>query len=335
MAFDQARNQLVVFGGIDAAGVEVPAQTWLWTNSWTQASPSASPPARFGPAMAYDAKRKVVVVFGGGIDGGGGAPDLFNDTWEWNGTTWTPITTATKPPARAVGTMSFDAARGVMLLANGIVLDALMLPELVNDLWQYDGTNWTQLAAPTPLNERVFSPLAYDTTARQSDMFGGQSFGGGIFGDTWSWTGTEFVERYPATRPSDRGGHVANSSPDGAGIIVYGGRFGDGSVDLTSDLWSLRYENEQPREQCTVVTDNDGDGFPGCMDPDCWSPCTPLCSPGMQCDPAAARCGDGVCNAALENCRICAQDCTCTAACGDGFCDAPETQATCAGDCTP
>ena len=47
--------------------------------------------------MAYDAATGQLVLFGG-FDQQHGA-DL-NDTWTWNGTTWTQLSPATSPPAR-------------------------------------------------------------------------------------------------------------------------------------------------------------------------------------------------------------------------------------------
>jgi hypothetical protein len=72
----------------------------------------------------------------------------------------------------------------------------------------------------------------------------------------------------------------------------------------------------------------------GCDDPDCWSYCTPLCPPGVDCAPELSRCGDGMCNDALESCRMCPEDCACDPACGDFFCDSGESAETCPGDCT-
>jgi len=50
------------------------------------------------------------------------------------------------------------------------------------------------------------------------------------------------------------------------------------------------------------------------------------------CDAQSARCGDGECTA-LETCRNCPGDCTCTPVCGDFVCDPGEAAATpCPGD---
>ena len=53
------------------------------------------PPARFGNGIAYDAAREQVVLFGGGVTCCSG--NYFNDTWVWDGTTWTQVFPVTSP----------------------------------------------------------------------------------------------------------------------------------------------------------------------------------------------------------------------------------------------
>ena len=102
-----------------------------------------------------------------------------------------------------------------------------------------------------------------------------------------------------------------------------------------SPTWELSFRAQaELYEVCQYGYDIDGDGLVGCADPDCWGYCTPLCPPGAECDEAAPHCGDGVCNEALETCRLCPDDCTCEPLCGDFFCDAGESTANCPGDCT-
>jgi hypothetical protein len=274
--------------------------------------------------MVYDSRRHVIVVFGGASNPS--ISSFLDDTWEWDGVTWTPITTPVKPPARAVGSATYDEARGVVLVYGGFNGGSL------NDLWQYDGVAWSELDAPTPPPNRFLSPFAYDHAAREATLFGGRTFSGSDFSDTWTWH-DGWHERSSFLHPKPRSEHSIFPSPTGAGVILFGG--GGQSSRANDGMWLLHYENDQPREQCSIVVDRDGDGLAGCADPDCWSRCTPLCPPGAPCDAAAPHCGDGVCNAALENCRICAADCQCTAVCGDTFCDTGETLASCPGDCTP
>jgi hypothetical protein len=207
---------------------------------------------------------------------------------------------------------------------------------VLSDTWRLDETTWTRESASAPLSNRLFSPLVYDPARRRSVMFGGRTIGGASFDDTWQWDGMGWQQQAIADTPPPRGGHVTFPGPDGRGIVIFGGEKSDDGTRF-DDTWRLRFENAAATEQCLLSVDDDRDDKIGCADPDCWSRCAPLCPPGAAtCDAAAPHCGDGSCNTALESCRNCPQDCaTCAAACGDTFCDAPETLATCPGDCTP
>jgi cysteine-rich repeat protein len=327
VAFDTALAQLVVFGGTEDSVVAF-ADTWLWNGAaWTLATPERSPPARLGPSMSYDPRRKRVVLFGGLNPAG---PESFDDTWEWDGVTWHPISTANKPSPRALSAVAWDEARGVVVLSGGFI-DSVAL----NDLWEYDGVDWVQVAATNPFARRTFAPLGYDPASRRLVLFGGSAIGGIPFDDTWTRSGAGWSEEVTARVPSARDRHVTFPAASGVGVCVFGGVNGGANAFEDTGVWSLQFENTQPRELCTVNIDNDGDGRSGCDDQDCWARCTPLCPPGAPCDPAASRCGDNVCNAALENCRMCPGDCACVAACGDSFCDAGETVTDCPGDCSP
>src|SRR5262249_32293673 len=66
MAYDCARRRVVMFGGTISVLLGAMADTWEWTgNDWISPSPVVSPNARTGHAMAYDAARQRVVLFGG------------------------------------------------------------------------------------------------------------------------------------------------------------------------------------------------------------------------------------------------------------------------------
>jgi hypothetical protein len=97
------------------------------------ASGATSPSARDGMGMAYDAARAEVVLFGGCCSGG-----LLNDTWIWDGTTWTEQHPTTSPSARSGMGMAYDAARGEVVLFGGYN------GGLLNDTWTWDGTTWTE-----------------------------------------------------------------------------------------------------------------------------------------------------------------------------------------------
>jgi hypothetical protein len=258
-------------------------------------------------------------------------PALLTDLWEWDGTDWNQITTASGPGGRYDGFAAYDPKVGFLV---GFGLD--MFPPanpFVSDLWSWDGTSWTQRATTSPLPLRAFASMSVPLPRAHAVVFGGFTLNASAYDDTWEWDGTNWSQIATLARPGARFGHAAMFDRSGGDLLIFGGAAGHQTGPFYTDTWRLRYDSDAPREQCDLNVDNDGDGLSGCADPDCWTTCTPLCPPGSSCDASASKCGDGVCNAALENCRNCPSDCACTPVCGDTFCEGSETHANCPGDC--
>ena len=96
MVYDSARHEVLLFGGIvnGAHTSSYLSDTWVWNgNDWEQRFPQTSPSARGGYTMAYDARRREVVLFGGI-----GAHGQVSDTWVWDGSNWEQRFPQTTPP---------------------------------------------------------------------------------------------------------------------------------------------------------------------------------------------------------------------------------------------
>jgi len=79
-SFDSTRGLTILFGGLLTNPLRQAGDTWKWDgNDWTEITFASSPPARDGPAMAYDSGRQVMVLFGGNHMGD------ISDTWELSG----------------------------------------------------------------------------------------------------------------------------------------------------------------------------------------------------------------------------------------------------------
>ena len=191
-----------------------------------------------------------------------------------------------------------------------------------------ESATWSQPASRPPPTARTAHAMAYDAARGRVVLFGGSTGVGG--NNTWEWDGSQWLEQTSATPPPDpRSGHAMAYDAVRSQIVSFDG--GSGLPD--DETWTRQYSNGI-RETCTIGFDSDGDGRIGCDDPDCWGRCAPACPPGQACDLAAPRCGDGVCNLALESPRLCPQDCgPPTPVCGDFLCDPGEVAATCPGDC--
>ena len=65
--------------------------------------------------MTYDPASGKVIMFGG--DNG---TTYLNDTWSFDGTTWTQIATQSAPPARTAAQMTYDSVTQKVVLFGGI-----------------------------------------------------------------------------------------------------------------------------------------------------------------------------------------------------------------------
>src|SRR2546428_3791141 len=70
--------------------------------------PRQEPIRRVGPQLAYDGANGTVLLFGGYICQGASCFPV-NDTWTFDGTAWHQQHPTTSPPARYLGTMTYDA----------------------------------------------------------------------------------------------------------------------------------------------------------------------------------------------------------------------------------
>src|SRR5262245_29068293 len=104
--------------------------------TWLPRSPALSPAPRQAYALAYDAHRGRVVLFGGSDVGG-----PLAETWEWDGATsgWLELAPAVSLPARREHAMAYDVARRRVVLFGGNGRSGLLA-----DTWEWDGASWTQ-----------------------------------------------------------------------------------------------------------------------------------------------------------------------------------------------
>jgi hypothetical protein len=192
MTFDSKRQRVVLFGGLDTATSSPPMNdTWEWDGAdWVQVNTLTAPPGRTSFAMAFDSNRGKVVLFGG--DGGFSVGPL-GDTWEYDGVSWSQVSTATTPSARFGHSMVFDSSRGRAVLFGGATENQATQQQVVHDdTWEYDGLSWIAGTSPVSPPPRAEYALAFDSFRRRTVMFGGSTTGG-VLGDTWEYDGNLWV----------------------------------------------------------------------------------------------------------------------------------------------
>ncbi len=118
---ENGRSGVLMFGGMPADRSRPwPADTWeLHGAGWTRVA-TEGPGARGRAALAYDGKRRQVVLFGGVSPPAGpdGQQVFLDDTWIWEGRRWTRAAVS-GPPGRYAHGMAFDERAGVVLLYGG------------------------------------------------------------------------------------------------------------------------------------------------------------------------------------------------------------------------
>jgi hypothetical protein len=177
------------------------------------AAVAQTPQARYLAPQAFDSLRNRSVLFGGI------SPTTWlNDTWEWDGQSWSQRTSTVQPPARGGSAMAFDSARGVSVLFGGRDGAALFA-----DTWEWNGAQWTQrtpTVAPSPRQHHI---LCYDPTRHRTVMFGGTTATSEFLDETWEWDGTTWAQRTPAIRPPIRRHASMTFDPIRNRIVLFGG----------------------------------------------------------------------------------------------------------------
>lgn len=137
MCYADTLQRTVLFGGVTPVSGAMNATTWLWDGSAWQAAVvfGPSPQPRYAAEMVFDAARQVCVMFGGITASG----QLLDETWEFDGVTWTPA----QPPApltRRAASMAFDRLRGHNVLFGGGAGLTSGAGSTLGDTWTYGAT---------------------------------------------------------------------------------------------------------------------------------------------------------------------------------------------------
>jgi len=277
IAYDTARGRAILFGGLsDFLGIKSHGgsylynnDTWEWDGTdWQKMTPEHIPSPRAYHAMAYDAKRGVILLFGGQDING----NALDDTWIWDGNDWTQVFPKTDPPERRGAQLFYDPQKSKIILAGGFTYPDEEA-NMYADTWEWDGKNWRLLfsdikefdirntaVAYDPVQQqtivydinklsiwsdgywdesfpetqppsRYATPIASDPISGKTLLFGG-THDGVQLNDTWLLDGGTWVELNPELIPSKRDDHVMFFDPIRNSFILYGGFSGYALGDM-------------------------------------------------------------------------------------------------------
>lgn len=156
-----ANGMTLLFGGCGAACPL--GDTWTYDvsgNAWTQCSAPncvapASPPARWGAAIAYDSPNATVAMFGGS-----GSTGVLSDLWTFTpAMQWQKVTLVTGVPASRWGSsMTYDAGGRYFLLSGGTAPGS----------GTFSGAGWVLQPPVFPLVSWTWIPISFANSLPQS-----------------------------------------------------------------------------------------------------------------------------------------------------------------------
>jgi hypothetical protein len=239
MVYDSDLQLTFLFGGAVVGANK--NDTWQWNGEgWTQLADSGPSP-RFSHAMAFDPGRNRTVLFGGiSSVSPEGALNVLQDTWEFDGDTWTQQQDA-GPPGRGSHAMAYDPSTGRVVLFGG--------NPARNDTWAWDGKTWVQLAE--------FGPPGRENAAMALlpaglVLFGGVASGPPL-GDTWQFDGKLWIQKQDIG-PKARFGHALVFDILRNRSVLFGGAAGNQGNDpsvLLGDTWE---HQEDPPPAVSVAS---------------------------------------------------------------------------------
>ena len=237
------KNEIVLFGGDTG---ELYNDIWIFKNNeWSNNNTlEVNPNGKGGYGMCYNGS--VLLMFGGYDDSGyyGKSDEL----WSWDGEKWSllePETTC--PRARNGQAMAYDFARDRLVMFSGVY----EVSELLDDTWEWDGTDWHLMAPATSPAPRDNARMVYFEPIGSVVLFGG-FLDGDYDKAIWQWDGIDWeILSVGGEEAPGVAGHQLVYDSKHLRLILYGG---DKSLHFLEDMWEwdgyfwskINIEGEKP-----------------------------------------------------------------------------------------
>ena len=239
LVYDERKRRVVLFGGNSVlfGSTTNPAKffgdTWeLKGKKWKKLKTKNSPEPRAEAAIAYDARRQRVILFGG-YKLENGKVKRLSDTWELKGNKWKKLNENEVSPRNGAA-IAFDPKLKKVLLFGGSTANR-DYGENSGETWVLEKKRWKKLRIRQPAN--IFnSNMVFHLKNKRIYRYGGWD-GKGRTDQTWTfrkkrWTKLELDSNPPAR---NHAGMVYNSKSKR--IILFGGHDGE---KIFGDLWIFR-----------------------------------------------------------------------------------------------
>ncbi len=231
LAYDEATQKLVLFGGRGGTGLI--ADTWTWNGqSWEELHPAASPPARDGAAIAHDPVTGHLILFGGR-----GASGALHDTWSWDGSTWSEEHPTNSPPSGPASMVFDPATNGILLLSDVGASSVDRVQACTTTSWSWTGQSWVKRNPPTsPPTSTVYSAMVFDPVSNKVVVYKNHPSPSGCvpvlqalgvpLASTWTWDGRTWTLQHPRINPGEEALAVAASGLSHGPVVLFNGADG-------------------------------------------------------------------------------------------------------------
>lgn len=234
-ALDTERDVLVVV----CSGNTV--YEWNGTAWKTFSNLSPTPATRRFAGGVYDQNLKKFVMFGGYDQTG----NYRQDTWTWSGTAWAEVKADKKPERRAQPVMWYDPLAKKTIIYSGAGARSIdHHAERFDDMWSFDGTNWTRISEAAAPGIRFAPQIAVDPNTGKLLLFGGlratideeDRITQFYDNDFWVWDGASstWSEVQLEKAPSPRQNGAFDYDPASGKFVLFGGFYGNFYL---SDRW--------------------------------------------------------------------------------------------------
>jgi hypothetical protein len=243
MAWDPGTQQDLALGVFSGCGVVTGMFTWNGTDWLASPQSLKLPDPSFSYTLTYDtATRQLLAV--GSTHPVNAEGKQTEQTWTWDGHTWSQVHPVHSPPPLADAASAYDpASRRVILFGGAHLDDNGGAGDASADTWAWDGTDWTMLHPAAHPTTRRGAAMATDDALGRPILFGGvdrapEDTGATVFADTWSWDNDTWVRVQTATAPSPRFYARMADDPVHHQLVLFGGAL---NVSTDSDeVWVYR-----------------------------------------------------------------------------------------------
>ncbi|MBL8727316.1 MAG: hypothetical protein JNM25_02720 [Planctomycetes bacterium] len=259
-------GNLLMFGG-DTGGFAPSSQAWTYDGTtWTTAA--SGPGGRAGAEMEYDINGGVFVMYGGLSSSFFGGPSK-DETWVFDGTTWTqPVIVGTTPGGLGLHGMSHDSVHNLTIVYGG--LPDSFFPIDSDKTFEWNGTGWTETAITPATNPGPLErpSMCFHAGIGKTVLFGGIDVQGSWNNTTWTydgathaWSALTIAGAKPAART---GAMMAYDSIRGVCVLTGGAD----PTDMTgqtyfSDTWE--FDGTTWTQVATSITGTRLNGMMGFM----------------------------------------------------------------------